>query len=165
MSMGFTGSTPSVYDRPCTPEIMPVEWIPSFLAISAVSLTPTSRMSWANTVFTDLVVATRRFMAGPPSPSAALWIWQLDAFLVSRHPGMVNMLGAEYVFAGVYPLANAAASVNGLNDDPAWRPPPPPVMVPPSQQVAGTMIFFGSLGRWSEHPPRAKLVDSYFPDP
>src|SRR3954454_19095960 len=98
---------------PWGPESSRLDVIPSFLAISAVSLTPTSRMSWANTVFTDLVVATRRFMAGPPSPSAALWIWQLDAFLVSRHPGMVNMLGAEYVLAGVYPLANAAASVKG----------------------------------------------------
>src|SRR3954465_15043426 len=107
--------------------------MPSFLAISAVSLTPTSRMSWANTVFTDLVVATRRFIAPPPSPSAALQI---------RCGGLVfgttKQSGAGEGLAGVTPLAKAAAKVKGLNDEPAWRPlpPPPPPMVSLSQQVA-----------------------------
>src|SRR5438093_2451887 len=123
---------------PWGPDRYRLEVIPSFLAISAVSLTPTSRMSWANTVFTDFAVAWRRFMEPPPSPSAALWIWQLAGFRGSRHPGMTYTLGAEYVLAGVNPLAKAAASVKGLKADPACRPPPPPVMVLLSQHVADT---------------------------
>src|SRR5438874_12939876 len=126
---------------PWGPDRNRLDVMPSFLAISAVSLTPTSRMSWAKTVFTDLAVAWRRFMEPPPSPSAALWIWQLAGLRASRHPGIVYTLGAPYVLAGVYPLAKAAASVNGLNDDPACRPPPPPPIVGRSQHVAGTTIL------------------------
>src|SRR3954453_4725084 len=124
--------------------------------MSAVSLTPTSRMSWANTVFTDLVVATRRFMAPPPSPSAALQILP---------PATGRQSGAGLLFSGVIPLAKAAARVNGLNEDPAWRPVPPPVTVPPSQQVGGTMTLSRGSSGWSGQPPRAKLTLEYFPAP
>src|ERR1043165_7415183 len=95
---------------PWGPDRNRLDVMPSFLAISAVSFTPTSRMSWANTVFTDLAVATRRFIEPPPSPSAALWIWQFAGLRGSRHPGMVYTLGAAYVFAGGDPLAEGAGS-------------------------------------------------------
>src|SRR3954454_22989535 len=130
--------------------------IPSFLAISAVSLTPTSRMSWANTVFTDLVVATLRFMEPPPSPSAALQILP---------PCTGRQSGAGYVFSGVTPLEKAVARVNGLKAEPAWRPPPPPSTTLPSQQVAETTILSRGSDGFLGQPPRAKLSLAYFPVP
>src|SRR4051794_40402811 len=101
-------------------------------------------MSWANTVFTDFVVATLRFIEPPPSPSAALQILP---------PCTGKQSGAGYDFSGVTPLEKAVARVNGLKAEPAWRPPPPPSMAPPSQQVAATTTLSrGSVGR-PGHPP------------
>ena len=54
--------------------------------------------------------------------------------------------------------------MNGLNDDPGWRPPPPPVNIEPSQQLAVTctwMVLYA--GRGSAQPPRAKLSYWYLP--
>src|SRR5436190_19206347 len=103
--------------------------------MSAVSFTPTSRINWANTVFTDLAVASLIVIAGPPSPSAAFLIGLHD---VPLQPGGTYEFGAGYTLFGVTPLAKAAARVNALNDDPGCRPPPPPLTVFPSQQVAAT---------------------------
>ena len=85
--------------------------MPSRLAMSAVSFTPTSLMSWANTVLTDLAVACLRFIPPPlPSPSAALQILP---------PVTDRQSGAPYAFSGVMPLEKAVARVNGLKAEPA----------------------------------------------
>src|SRR5437879_2044968 len=143
---------------PCTNEF---DVMPSRLAISAVSFTPTSRMSWANTVLTDFCVACRSVMLPPPSPSAALWIRQF-AFL---HPGGENTFGAEYTLSGEYPLDSAVASVNGLNDEPACRPMLPPESVVPPKHVGSTRYLSAGLVSRCGHPPSAKLSWAYLPLP
>src|SRR5205807_541733 len=132
-----------------------LEVMPSFLAISAVSFTPTSRMSWAKTVLTDLAVACRSVMLPPPSPSAALWIWQ--SFCL--HPGGLNTSGAGYTLSGLTPFDSAVASVKGLNDDPACRPMMPPDRLLPLKQVGSTRYLSAGLVSRFGQPPKAKLID------
>src|SRR5437588_11678494 len=97
----------------------------------------------------------------PPSPSA-LWMSQLAPL----QPGMWYTVGGEYTFDGEKPLVSAVARVKALNDDPVWRPAPPPDTSWVSQQVAltSTLMVPPALG-WAGQPPRAKLVDAYWPDP
>src|SRR4051794_7398391 len=131
--------------------------IPSRWASSAVGFTPTLPMSCAKTVLTEWTVADLRVIAPPPSPSTLCTVH--DDPGVGLQCGYVYAVGAGYTRSGVMPSSNAFASVNGLNEDPGWRPPPPP----------GTQIGWSDGTRGESdpdcsglagggHAPRARLT-------
>src|SRR5581483_2353560 len=156
MSRGDTSMTPSAYVplHVWKSGLYQAAVMPSFLAVSAVSLHPTSRTNWAYTVLMDNAVAVRNVALPPPSPS--LFPMSHPLFGVGLQLGMWNTLGAGYTLDGVSPLENAVASTKGLNDDPGCRPLPPPLTVRPSLHVGSTSIFLARL--MFGHPPRARFT-------
>ena len=93
---------------------------PRRCAMATPAVGVTSSMSCANTVLIDRTSASRSVIRPPPPVSE-----KLDTSQVSSRPGIGSsiLLGAGYRALIWMPCSSAAASTNGLNPEPAWRPP------------------------------------------
>src|SRR5687767_13560995 len=100
MSSGDTSRTPSAYDpsHEWKRGLYQADVRPSFLAISPVSLQPTSCTICAYTVLIEWTMAFFMVELQPPPPSA-LWIRQ-SSFGVGVQPFVRNAAGAEYTLPG-----------------------------------------------------------------